>query len=84
MNENLRIAVVGATGVVGTEVLSTLLLRDFPAEQLSVLGSQRSEGEELAYGEETLEVEPVSPETLRGIGLVLLATPSDASRTLAP
>ncbi|AKJ05603.1 aspartate-semialdehyde dehydrogenase [Archangium gephyra] len=84
MNENLRIAVVGATGVVGTEVLSTLLLRDFPAEQLSVLASERSEGEELAYGEETLEVEPVSAETLRGIGLVLLATPADASRTLAP
>jgi aspartate-semialdehyde dehydrogenase len=84
MNENLRIAVVGATGVVGTEVLSTLLLRDFPAEQLTVLGSTRSEGEELAYGEETLEVEPVSAETLRGQGLVLLATPADASRTLAP
>ena len=84
MNENLRIAVVGATGVVGTEVLSTLLLRDFPAEQLTVLGSARSEGEELAYGEETLEVEPVSAETLRGQGLVLLATPADASRTLAP
>ena len=84
MNENVRIAVVGATGVVGTEVLSTLLLRDFPAEQLTVLGSERSEGEELEYGEETLEVEPVSAETLRGMGLVLLATPADASRTLAP
>ncbi|MFY0569327.1 aspartate-semialdehyde dehydrogenase [Archangium lansingense] len=84
MNENLRIAVVGATGVVGTEVLSTLLQRDFPAEQLTVLASERSEGEELEYGEETLEVEPVSAETLRGVGLVLLATPADASRTLAP
>jgi aspartate-semialdehyde dehydrogenase len=84
MNENLRIAVVGATGVVGTEVLSTLLQRDFPAEQLTVLASERSEGEELEYGEETLEVEPVSAETLRGMGLVLLATPADASRTLAP
>lgn len=84
MNENLRIAVVGATGVVGTEVISTLLDRDFPAEQLTVLGSERSEGEELEYGEETLEVETVTPEAFRGIGLVLLATPADASRTLAP
>ena len=84
MNENLRIAVVGATGVVGTEVLSTLLQRDFPAEQLTVLASERSEGEEVEYGEETLEVEPVSAETLRGMSLVLLATPADASRTLAP
>jgi aspartate-semialdehyde dehydrogenase len=84
MNENLRIAVVGATGVVGTEVLSGLLQRDFPAEQLTVLASERSEGEALDYGEETLEVERASAEAFRGQNVVLLATPAEASRTLAP
>ncbi|MFL5355233.1 aspartate-semialdehyde dehydrogenase [Archangium sp.] len=84
MNENLRIAVVGATGLVGTEVLSGLLQRDFPAEQLTVLASGRSEGEALDYGEETLEVEPASAEAFRGQSVVLLATPAEASRTLAP
>lgn len=84
MNENVRIAVVGATGVVGTEVLSGLLERDFPAEQLTVLASGRTEGEELDYGEETLEVEPASAEAFRGQSVVLLATPAEASRTLAP
>jgi aspartate-semialdehyde dehydrogenase len=84
MNENLRIALVGATGVVGSEVLSALLDRDFPAENLTVLASERSAGEEVEYGEETLEVEKVTPEAFRGMGLVLLATPPDVSRQLAP
>jgi aspartate-semialdehyde dehydrogenase len=84
MNENLRIAVVGATGVVGGEVVSALLDRDFPAEHLSVLASERSAGEELEYGEETLEVEKATPESFRGIGLVILATPPEVSRALAP
>ncbi|HEX8440315.1 aspartate-semialdehyde dehydrogenase [Archangium sp.] len=84
MNENLRIAVVGATGVVGGEVLSALFDRDFPAERLSVLASERSAGEELEYGEETLEVEKATPESFRGMGLVILATPPEVSRGLAP
>lgn len=84
MNENLRIAVVGATGVVGSEVLSSLFDRDFPAENLTVLASERSEGEELEYGEETLEVEKASADAFRGMGLVLFATPAEVSRTLAP
>jgi aspartate-semialdehyde dehydrogenase len=84
MNENLRIAVVGATGVVGTDVLSSLFDRDFPSEHLSVLASERSVGEELEYGEDTLEVEKATPEAFRGIGLALLATPPEVSRQLAP
>ena len=49
-----------------------------------MLGSERSEAVELEYGEDTLEVEKATPEAFRGVGLVLLATPSSASRTLAP
>jgi aspartate-semialdehyde dehydrogenase len=84
MNENLRIAVVGGTGVVGREVLSALFDQGIPSERVTVLGSERSRGEELEYGEDSLEVEPVSAEAFRGHGLVLLCTPSDVSRTLAP
>jgi aspartate-semialdehyde dehydrogenase len=84
MNENLRIAVVGATGVVGREVLSALFDQEVPSENLTVLASERSAGEELEYGEDTLEVEKTGAESFRGMGLVLLATPSDVSRRLAP
>ncbi|HYH99117.1 aspartate-semialdehyde dehydrogenase [Hyalangium sp.] len=84
MNENVRIAVVGATGVVGREVLSALLDQGVPSEQLTVLASERSEAVELEYGEDTLAVEKTTPEAFRGVGLALLATPSDVSRTLGP
>jgi len=84
MKENLRIAVVGATGLVGREVLSALLDRNVEAEQLTVLASERSVGEAVDYGEETLVVEQATPEALKGQGLVLLATPAEVSRTLAP
>jgi aspartate-semialdehyde dehydrogenase len=84
MNENGRIALVGATGVVGREVLSALLDQGIDAERISVLASERSQAVELEYGEETLEVEKATPESFRGVGLVLLATPASASRTLAP
>jgi aspartate-semialdehyde dehydrogenase len=83
MNENLRIAVVGATGVVGREVLSALFDQEVPSENLTVLASERSAGEELEYGEDTLEVEKTAAESFRGMGLVLLATPADVSRRLA-
>jgi aspartate-semialdehyde dehydrogenase len=83
MNENLRIAVVGATGVVGREVLSALFDQGVPSENLTVLASERSSGEELEYGEDTLEVEKTGAESFRGMGLVLLATPADVSRRLA-
>lgn len=84
MNENARIAVVGATGLVGREVLSALFDQGIDSERLSVLGTERSEALELEYGEDTLEVEKTTPESFRGMGLVLLATPASASRTLAP
>lgn len=79
-----RIAVVGATGVVGQELLSALLDREFPAERLTLLGSERSEGTEVEFGEETLEVERAGPGSFRGIALALFATPKDASAALAP
>lgn len=84
MNENARIAVVGATGVVGREVLSALSDKGVDSERLTVLASERSEGVELEYGEDTLEVEKLTPESFRGVALALLATPASASRTLAP
>ncbi|RKH69683.1 aspartate-semialdehyde dehydrogenase [Corallococcus aberystwythensis] len=84
MRENLRIAVVGATGVVGREVLANLYARDVPMEQVRAFGSERSKGLEVEYGEDTLEVEQASADAFRGIHVVLLATPAEASRTLAP
>jgi len=51
-----RIAVVGATGNVGREMLNILAERDFPADEVVVLASRRSQGVEVSYGEKTLKV----------------------------
>ncbi|NVI99860.1 aspartate-semialdehyde dehydrogenase [Myxococcus sp. AM009] len=83
MRDDLTIGVVGATGVVGREVLAALYAQDVPAEQVRAFGSERSKGMEVEYGEDSLEVEQATPDAFRGVKLVLLATPAEASRKLA-
>ncbi|WP_163782317.1 aspartate-semialdehyde dehydrogenase [Myxococcus vastator] len=83
MRDDLTIGVVGATGVVGREVLAALYAQDVPAEQVRAFGSERSKGLEVEYGEDSLEVEQATPDAFRGVKLVLLATPAEASRKLA-
>ena len=46
-----KVAVVGATGNVGREILTTLAERDFPADEVVALASERSVGVEISYGE---------------------------------
>ena len=84
MRDDLKIGVVGATGVVGREALAALYAQDVPAERVRAFGSERSKGLDVEYGEDSLEVERATPDAFRGLGLVLLATPAEASRTLAP
>ena len=74
-----RIAVVGATGLVGSEVLAALAEANVPSTTILPLASQRSEGSEIEYGEEQLEVEAATPEGLRGSKVVVVACPGDAA-----
>src|SRR5919204_6529314 len=80
MNENARIAVVGVTGVVGREVVGALLEAGVPPDNVTALGTDRSEGEEIEYGSETLEIERAAPEAFRGHRAVVLAVPEQAAR----
>lgn len=80
----VQVAVVGATGVVGHELLGALQERGYPPERITALASERSEGSEVDFAEETLEVEKATPESFRGMGLALFATPPEVSRTLCP
>ena len=49
-----KVAVVGATGNVGREILTTLAERDFPADQVVALASSRSVGREVSFGEDDI------------------------------
>lgn len=78
-----QVAVVGATGILGKELLSALAEAGHPTDRITALASERSAGTEVEFGDETVEVERATAEALRGMAVVFLATPPDVSRTLA-
>lgn len=82
MATRAQIAVVGATGVVGRELLAALQEQGHAPEDITALASERSEGSEVEFADETLEVEKAMPDSFRGIALALFATPPEVSRTL--
>jgi aspartate-semialdehyde dehydrogenase len=77
------IAVVGATGIIGRQVIESLQRHDVEPDQVRFFSSERSEGDELDYEEETLPTEPVSASSFRGVQAVILATPSIVSKDIA-
>jgi aspartate-semialdehyde dehydrogenase len=81
--KQLRIAIAGATGVVGRELLGALEERGHPTDKILLLGSDRSAGEEISYLDDSLAVEKPEADSFRGVDLALLATPFEASRKLA-
>lgn len=84
MDKTVNVAVVGATGVVGRELLSALAESGHPAERVTALASERSAGQEVDFGEDSLEVEKTVAESFRGMALVFLAVPPDVARLLGP
>ncbi len=84
MTREYRVAVLGATGAVGTEMVQLLKSRDFPLASLKLLASERSAGKWVAFGEESLPVEVLSQESLRSADLVLGAVDANTARSWAP
>ena len=78
------VAVAGATGAVGREMLKVLQERDFPAAEVRALASARSAGSTLPFGEGELTVQEMTPTSFEGVDLVLGATGDDVARALYP
>ncbi|WP_414551951.1 aspartate-semialdehyde dehydrogenase [Anabaena sp. CCY 0017] len=83
MSKSYRVAILGATGAVGTELLELLESRNFPVAELKLLASARSVGRSLRFKGEDLPVELVSDRTLENVDLVLASAGGSTSKTWA-
>jgi aspartate-semialdehyde dehydrogenase len=79
-----HVAVMGATGVVGQEMISILEERKFPIEKLSLFASERSAGTTIAFRDEEIVVSKLSESVFSGIDIVLGATDASLSKKMTP
>lgn len=80
----LNVAVVGATGAVGEQIIGLLEKRDFPVEKLKLLSSARSAGTVLRFKGQEITVEEAGPDSFAGIDIALFSAGGDVSKALAP
>jgi aspartate-semialdehyde dehydrogenase len=80
----LRVAVVGATGNVGREMLAILEERLFPADEVIALASRRSVGVEVSYGDKTLKVKDLESYDFSGVDLALMSAGGAISKEWSP
>jgi aspartate-semialdehyde dehydrogenase len=80
----VRVAVVGATGAVGTRMLQVLAERKFPADSVRALASERSAGKEVHFGERMITVEALDAVDLSDFDLALFSAGGSVSEAWAP
>ncbi|GAB7023480.1 aspartate-semialdehyde dehydrogenase [Salidesulfovibrio brasiliensis] len=79
-----RVAVCGATGAVGQEMLATLAQRNFPASEVIPMASSRSAGKTVEYNGQELTVVEMTEDAFTGIDLALFSAGGGPSKTFAP
>ncbi|MGI5837417.1 MAG: aspartate-semialdehyde dehydrogenase [Chloroflexota bacterium] len=79
-----RVAILGATGMVGREFIKILQQRQFPASELLLLASDRSAGKVMTYGSEEIVVQETVPDSFKGVDIVLASAGADISREFSP
>ena len=83
MSKSYRVAILGATGAVGTELLELLESRNFPLAELKLLASPRSAGKTLRFKGEEIQIEAVSDRSLASLDIVLASAGGSISKTWA-
>jgi aspartate-semialdehyde dehydrogenase len=79
-----KVAVVGATGNVGREMLDILAERAFPADEVVALASRRSQGTEISYGDKTLKAKTLDTYDFSDIDLCLMSAGGEISKEWSP
>ncbi len=84
MSGKVRVAILGATGAVGTEILELLQSRNFPIADLKLLASPRSAGRTISFQGENLPVEALSEKSFENVDLVLASAGGSISKVWLP
>lgn len=82
--EPKNVAVVGATGAVGTEMVETLEQRNFPVRNLRLFASPNSEGKTIRFKGKEVRVEVLSEDSFKGVEIALFSAGSERSKKFAP
>jgi len=84
MNSKPHVAVVGATGAVGIEMIKTLEKRNFPVGKLTLLASARSVGKKLSFKGQEIAVQELRKDSFAGIDIALFSAGGSISKEFAP
>src|SRR5262249_15703249 len=84
MNQKPHVAVVGATGAVGIEMIKTLEKRNFPVGKLTLLASARSVGKKLKFRGQDVTVKELTKDSFAGIDIALFSAGGSISKEFAP
>jgi aspartate-semialdehyde dehydrogenase len=84
MNRNPHVAIVGATGAVGIEMIKTLEKRNFPVGKLTLLASARSAGKKLKFKGQDITVTELKKDSFAGVDIALFSAGGGISKEFAP
>src|SRR5436190_2177139 len=84
MNRNPHVAVVGATGAVGIEMIKTLERRNFPVGELTLLASARSVGKKLKFKGKEIAIKELTKDSFKGVEIALFSAGGSISKEFAP
>ena len=83
-SRDYTVAILGATGAVGTRLMEQLAQSKIPLKQVKLLASARSAGNKLKFADQTLTVEEARPEVFENVDLVLASAGGSVSKQLLP
>ena len=79
-----KVAIVGATGNVGREMLNTLSEREFPVSEVYAVASARSAGQQISFGDQALKIQNLDKFNFKGVDIVLASAGSKVTAEFAP
>jgi aspartate-semialdehyde dehydrogenase len=82
--KNYKVAILGATGMVGQEFIKVLQQRNFPMDSISLLASDRSAGKRLFVSHREVVVEEVTPKSFKDVEIALFSAGAEVSRYFSP